>query len=160
VDPVALKEEAFRSNLLDAAGNLTPEALGVLEAFETLLVKTKRKVSTEILGNDHLERIREYRELFPATRLPSGELARQSVQELKDKFVWFFKTYPEYAWTQVLDATDYYVYTKSREHYRYMATSSYFILKTDTRTRTSRSLLADHCQLLHENPELLRQTPL
>jgi hypothetical protein len=94
--------------------------------------------------------------MFPAQKLPSGELARQSVQELKDKFVWFFKTYPEFDWDLVLDATDYYVYTKQKDGYLYMINSSYFIQKTDPRTKISRSALADHCQMILDNPEILK----
>jgi hypothetical protein len=93
--------------------------------------------------------------MFPARKLPSRELARQSVQELRDKFVWFFKTFPEYSWDLVLDATDYYIYTKSKENYMYMSTSSYFIQKVDARTKTWKSVLADHCQMIQENPEIL-----
>lgn len=156
VDAVSLKQEAFRNGWLDSSMKLTVEAVMLLEEFETLLVKTKKKVSSDILGEDFLEHIKEYREMFPASKLPSGELARQSVQELKDKFVWFFKTFPEYNWNLVLDATDYYVFSKSKENYLYMATSSYFIHKVDPRTRTWKSLLADHCQMIMENPALLQ----
>ena len=93
--------------------------------------------------------------MFPAKRLPSGELARQTPNELKDKFVWFFKTYPEYDWGMVLDATDYYVYTKSLKNFEYTMTSSYFIKKTDPRTKETSSKLADHCQMILDEPSLL-----
>ena len=109
-----------------------------------------------MLGENFLEKIKEYRELFPAMKLPSGELARQSVQELKDKFIWFFKTYPEYDWNLVLDATDFYVFSKHKENYSFMVTSSYFIQKTDIKTKLSRSILADYCQMILDNPEILK----
>lgn len=155
IDPVKTKQEAVAGKWIDKDNKLTVEALMLLEEFETLLVKTKKKVSSEILGEDFLSYINEYRNLFPAQRLPSGELARQSVQELKDKFVWFFKTFPEYNWDLVMDAADYYIFTKSKENYMYMATSSYFIHKMDPRTRTWKSLLADHCQMIQDNPEIM-----
>ena len=110
-----------------------------------------------MLGEDFLDRVKEYRESWPGKRLPSGELARQSVQELKDKFVWFFKTYPEYDWDLVLDATDYYNIVYERKRYQYMVTSSYFIKKTNPQTKETTSKLADYCQELLDNPNILNE---
>lgn len=143
---------------LDQNGNLTPGAVFILDEFETLLVKTKKKVASELLGVDALEHIKTYRELFPAKRVARVGLLRQTVQELKEKFVWFFKTYPDYDWDLVLDATDYYIYTKEKENMEFITTSSYFIQRTDTFTKASRSLLADYCQMILDNPEILSQS--
>lgn len=140
---------------IDLEGNLTPKASTILTEFETLHVKTKKKVATEVLGPDFNEKIKEYREIFPAKRLPSGELARQNVQELKDKFVWFFKTYPEYDWDLILDATDYYNDVFQKKNYMYMATSSYFIKKTNPQSKEVSSKLADYCQQIIDNPNIL-----
>ena len=106
-----------------------------------------------MLGDDFLDKIKQYREMFPPVRLPSKQMARQSVQELKDKFVWFFKNNPEYNWTIVLDATDYYIQTKKQDGYLYMATSSNFIQKTDNNTKLVKSTLADYCQMFIDNPD-------
>ena len=141
--------------LIDENGNITNKAAIILDEYETFLVKTKKKVASEILGFDMNERIKEYREIWPAKRLPSGELARQSVQELKDKFVWFFKTYPEYDWDLVLDATDHYNEVFTKKNYMYMATSSYFIKKTNSQTKEVSSKLADYCQQILDNPKIL-----
>jgi hypothetical protein len=142
---------------IDEEGNITNLGAVILNEFETYLVKTKKKVTKEVLGEDFLDKVKEYREAFPAKRLPSGELARQSVQELKDKFVWFFKTYPEYDWNLVLDATDYYNIVYERKRYQYMVTSSYFIKKTNTQTKETTSKLADYCQELLDNPKILEE---
>lgn len=141
--------------LLDENNNLTNKAAMILNEYETFLVKTKRKVTTTVLGEDFNEKIKEYRELWPSKRLPSGELARQSTQELKDKFIWFFKTYPEFDWDLILDATEYYNEVFRRKNYMYMATSSYFIKKTNTTTKEISSKLADYCQEILDNPKLL-----
>jgi hypothetical protein len=141
--------------LIDDSNNLTNKGATILNEFETFLVKTKKKVASDALGADMNDRIKEYREIWPAKRLPSGELARQSTQELKDKFVWFFKTYPEYDWDLVLDATDYYNEVFKKKNYMYMATSSYFIKKTNTTTKEVSSKLADYCQEILDNPKLL-----
>lgn len=138
-------------------GEITNLGSVILNEFETYLVKTKKKVTKEVLGEDFLDRVKEYREAWPGKRLPSGELARQSVQELKDKFVWFFKTYPEYDWDLVLDATDYYNIVYERKQYRFMVTSSYFIKKSNPQTKETTSKLADYCQELLDNPNILNE---
>ena len=71
---------------INEQGQLTEKALVILDEFETYLVKVKKKVATEVLGDKFLEKIAYYRELFPAKSLPSGSMARQSVEELKKKF--------------------------------------------------------------------------
>jgi hypothetical protein len=157
IDDEKEKEIAIKRGHLDEKNNLSHGALFILDEFQTYLVKSKKKVSSEVLGEDSVKNINTYREMFPAIRIGKVGLLRQTVQELKDKFVWFFKTYPEYDWTLVLDATDYYIYMKQKENMEYITTSSYFIQRTDASTRINRSLLADHCQMILDNPEILSQ---
>jgi len=140
--------------LIDENRNLTNAGAIILNEFEMFLLKTKKKVSSEVLGPDFLNKVNEYREIFPSKRLPSGQLARQSSQELKDKFIWFFKTYPEYNWDLILDAADYYNVIFKRKDYMYMANSTNFIKKTE-RTKEISSKLADYCQEILDNPSLL-----
>ena len=154
IDQEAEKEICLQRNLIDAEGNLTNEGAVILNEFETHLLKVKKKVATEVLGADMNDRIKEYREIWPAKRLPHGQLARQSNQELKDKFVWFFKNYPEYDWDLILDATDYYNEVFKKKDYLYMATSSNFIKKTEV-TKEVSSKLADYCQEILDNPSIL-----
>ena len=141
---------------IDADNNLTAKAIIVLEEFETYLTKTKSKVTKAILGEDFLEKVNQYIEMFPKKRLPSGLYARAALKEVKEKFVWFFKNYPEYDWKTVLDATDYYIYLKQNQDvpYKFMMTCSYFIKKSDPYTKETRSALADTCQELIDNPDV------
>ena len=143
--------------LISDDGILTPKALQILEELDIYVVKTKKKVAASVLGEDFMTKIKEYREIFPAKRLPSGELARQTVNELKDKFVWFFKTYPEFTWELVLDATDYYVTRYAKADYLYMQTSSYFIKKRTDSGGSYTSKLADTCQQLLDNPNIVNE---
>lgn len=145
----------YTMKLIDDNNNITETGLTILNEFETFLVKIKKKVSAEVLGPDAMKNIHDYRNLFPSKRLPSGELARQNVQELKEKFIWFFKTYPDFTWNDVLDSAEYYVATYKKKGYMYMATSSYFIKKMKE-DRTISSKLADTCQEINDNPDLLR----
>jgi len=140
---------------LDKEGKLTDKAIAVLDSMEAEVKNKKGRNIQDILGPDYLDKIKEYREYFPGQRLSHGELARQSVNELKEKFVWFFKTYTDYDWDIVLDAAKYYTIIKEREGYQYMTTSAYFIKKTDPRTKDTTSKLADFCQLILDNPEVL-----
>jgi hypothetical protein len=144
---------AQSKGLLDENGVLTAKALVALEDFETLLVKTKKKVTTDVLGDNFLEHIALYRQLFPTGMLPTGAVGRSTVQEVKDKFVWFFKKYPEFTWDTVLEATNYYKYLKDNpEKRKYMMNASAFIQKTDTLTKTFRSTLAEYCEMIVDDP--------
>lgn len=151
----AERTTALSKGYLDEQGVLTNKAMIVLEEFDTFLVKTKKKVTTDILGENFLDCIQDYRDIFPKGFLPHGEIARQSIEELKNKFLWFFKTYPSYDWSLVLEATNYYRYIKEKDNFSYMMTSSNFIQKTDNKTKTVKSTLADYCQLLQDDPEII-----
>ena len=133
--------------LINDKGILTHKAINILDEFETLLVKTKRVVTTTVLGDDFIDKINEYKEYFPK-KLSTGP-GRQSVRELKQKFVWFFKNYPEYNWEDVLEAANYYKYERSQVNNEFMANSSNFI-KKDTMSKESVSKLADYCQLVKD----------
>lgn len=148
--------ECQRKGYLNADGKITDRGLQVLEEFDTYLVKRKAKVAADVLGPDYLQNVEFYRNQFPAQRLPSGLYARQSVEELKKKFIWFFQNYPQFTWQQVFDAADYYTFLKRQQDtpYMYMMTSSYFISKTDPYTKEVKSALADTCQEMLENPNL------
>jgi hypothetical protein len=152
-----------KMGVIDMSRQLTPIGLLALEEFKTFQTKTKIKVTADVLGVDFLAKVKEYLNVFPdSTTLPGGriptskELARQGIDELKGKFVWFRKAYPDYSWDIILDATEYYVYLKSLDGYNYMVTSSYFIKKCDPRTKEVASKLADHCQLISDNPNILK----
>jgi hypothetical protein len=147
---------AHSRGFLDDNGVLTAKALVVLEEFETFLVKTKKKVTTEVLGDNFLDQIHTYRMLFPPGTLPTGAVARSTTQEIKDKFVWFFKKYPEFGWDIVLEATNYYMYKKNNpENKKYMMNASAFIQKTDTISKTIKSTLAEFCQMIVDDPDVI-----
>lgn len=158
IDYEAEKAVAENRGHITTTGVLSPGAVVILDEFEKLLAKTKKAVASEVLGVQALEFINKYREIFPAKRIPKIGVLRQSVQELKDKFVWFFKTYPEFTWEDVLMATDHYMHVKiNKENMDFMTTSSYFIQRTDTFTKVNRSLLADYCQMIKDDPNVLNE---
>jgi hypothetical protein len=148
---------AHSKGLIDENGKLTQIAIVVLDEFENFLVKTKKKVTSDVLGDNFLDNIKTYREIFPTGFLPHGEIARQSIEELKLKFIWFFKTYPDFDWPLIHEATNYYKFLKSKVGYKFMVTSSYFIQKSDIKTKSTKSVLADYCQLLMEDPDVIHR---
>jgi hypothetical protein len=129
----------------------------ILDEFETLLVKSKKKLTSDLLGKEGLKNIEIYREMFPAIKVPKVGLLRQTTQELQEKFIWFFRRYPQFNWENILDAADYYIHTKKQENMEFITTSSYFIQRTDNFSKTSRSLLADYCQMILDNSEIVNQ---
>jgi hypothetical protein len=136
---------------INEKGQLTEKALVILDEFQTFLLKSKKKVTSAVLGDDFLDKIRYYRELFPTGTLPSGAVSRQSVAQLKDKFIKFFQTYTEYDWTLIHLATEYYISEKEKVNFEYMKNSGYFIDKFGV------SELANHCDLLIDMPKVLEE---
>jgi len=147
INPVAERNIAEIKGLLNEKGVLTYKALNILDEFQTLLVKTKKIVATDVLGDDFIKNIEEYKEYFPK-KLSTGP-GRQSVRELKQKFIWFFKNHPEYDWEIVLEAANYYSYECSKKNNEYMSNSSNFI-KKDTVNKESISKLADYCEMVND----------
>jgi hypothetical protein len=75
VNQDAEKLICITKGLITENAQLTNLGATVLNEFETYLVKRKKTVTREVLGEDFLEKVKEYREAFPAKRLPSNELA-------------------------------------------------------------------------------------
>lgn len=140
---------------IDREGKLSEAAQEMLNEFEMLLVKTKRKVSSEVMGEKYTGKIKEFLSFFPLKRLSTGKVARSTVQDMIPKFIWFFKTFPEYDWDTVLDAAQYYCILKEREHWQYMMNSAYFVQKGDSGGKNPTSELATYCQLITDDPDLL-----
>lgn len=151
IDEFEERKKALLYDYINLSGNITSKGKHILNDFDKLFKSKPKKTDEEILGNNFQENIKIYREMFPPNRMEKVGLLRQSEQELKSKFLWFFKTYPQFDWETILDATDYYIYNKEKENYEFITTSSYFIQRTDIHSKISRSLLADYCQLILDN---------
>lgn len=151
INPEAEGNICRAKGYINEQGQITEKALVILDEFQTFLLKSKKKVTSAVLGDDFLDKIRYYRELFPIGTLPSGAVSRQSVAQLKDKFIKFFQTYTEYDWTLVHLATEYYICEKEKVNFEYMKNSGYFIDKFGI------SELANHCDLLLDMPKVLEE---
>ena len=127
---------------------MTQQAKLICIKLDNYFVKAKKKTDIQLMGKDHVDKINNYREIFPAKKLPSGRPARNNVKALGEAFRWFFETY-DYTWENVVDATKMYVNEYRDAEYLYMQTSQYFICKQD-KHRVKHSTLADYCDMILE----------
>ena len=135
-------------NLEDDVYKLTPQAKLLMVRLDNYFIKAKKKTDIQLMGKDHVDKINNYREIFPAKKLPSGKPARNNVKALGEAFRWFFETY-DYSWEDVIKATRMYVNEYRDADYLYMQTSQYFICKQD-KHRVKHSTLADYCDMILE----------
>lgn len=99
---------------------------------------------TDLHNGDFAKKVEDFRSMWPAILLPSGQYARSPSIELSPKFRWFFQTFP-FDWDVVHKATREYVTYYQERNYIFMKTSSYFICKQDT-MRLKKSTLAEWCE--------------
>jgi len=100
------------------------------------------------MGKKFATKLNEYREIFPAGKLPSGKPARVNVRTLENSFRWFFETY-DFSWDEIIDATRMYVNEYRDAQYMYMKTSQYFVAKED-KNKVKSSDLADYCDMIRD----------
>lgn len=138
---------------------LSVKAVNLLNHVESLFKKTKKTVKVSNLGEDADIYLEEFRLMFPSGRPAIHKKAvRSNVPELRLKFEWFFKQYPEYTWEAVFTATRNYLDDCNQEANRYMQISKYFVCKHDQKTGDIKSDLASYCEELYDdNLEPLEQ---
>ena len=129
---------------LDAKQELTSKSLIIVQEMDSFFKISKKKTSTDILGDKFICRIEEYLEIFPKFKLPSGKHARSDKKNLENNFRWFFENH-SYDWDTVINATKIYVDYYERQGYKYMRTSQYFIRKLNPAEKTFESELANYC---------------
>ena len=127
---------------------MTPQAKLLIVQLDNYFIKAKKKTDSQLMGKNFVDKINNYREIFPAKKLPSGKPARNNVKALGEAFRWFFETY-DHTWEEVHKATRMYVNEYRDADYMYMQTSQYFICKQD-KHRVKHSTLADYCDMIVE----------
>lgn len=131
-------------NYLTEDYKITEKGSRLIADIESNFKRLNRKNKTWVLGEDYEEKIKQYREIFPKIKLPSGAYARVTPNELEKKFIWFFNTYTDLNWDIVLKATKKYVSEYENTNYMYMRNSSYFISREST-NKLIVSDLANEC---------------
>ena len=130
---------------------LTNKSLIFTEELNSFFKKTKKKTSQALLGQDFLDKIQEYVEIFPNRKLNSGKYARVNAKNLEVSFRWFFENY-DYDWTTLLSATEKYVDEYSIRNYEYMRTAQYFIRKQNI-DKSFESDLANYCDQINNSDD-------
>lgn len=125
---------------------LTEKSVIFIQEIDSYFKKSKKKTSSNLMGDSFLDWIKMYNEIFPNRKLSSGKYARVNVKTLENSFRWFFENY-SYSWEVVIKATEKYVDEYSIRRYEYMRTSQYFIRKQNT-DKTWDSELATYCDLV------------
>jgi len=127
---------------------LTTKAKRVLKEVESYFKRSKTKSNILIMGDDFIQQIVKYNDLWPKIKLPTGKAARSAKGNLEPGFRWFFQTY-EFDWAIIMKATNFYLDEREKENWNYTRTSQYFIRKQNTDKSWS-SDLADCCQLIED----------
>ena len=131
---------------------ITPEGIKLSVKYNNYFIKAKKKTSNQLMGKNFLDKIKQYREIFPAGKLPSGKPARVNVKTLENNFRWFFENF-DYSWDEIMKATKMYVTEYEATDYMYMKTSQYFVSKED-KSKVKTSDLADFCDMIKEGVTL------
>lgn len=132
----------------DSVYKITNKAKKLITKLDNYFIKAKKKTNIQLMGKDYNKMIEDYRNVFPAGKLPSGKPARQNVRALGESFRWFFETY-DHDWEIIMKATKMYVNEYRATDYLYMMTSQYFVSKQD-KHRVKHSALADYCDMIKD----------
>lgn len=136
--------------------NLSDKAIMVLNDAEAMFKKVKVKVSADVLGENYMDNVKTYRELFPVKTSSGSRSLRTSPEDLKDRFVWFFQKYPNFDWALVLAATQHYV--DQNKHTEYISSAANYIKKQENQGSTIISKLANDCQAVLDGMDVAPQT--
>ena len=129
-------------------GDLTIKGKKIITRFENYFIKSKKRTSIQLMGKKFNTKLNEYREIFPAGKIPSGKPARVNIRTLENSFRWFFENY-DFSWDEIIDATKMYVNEYRDKDYMYMKTSQYFVSKED-KNKVKSSDLADYCDMIRD----------
>lgn len=139
---------------LTEENTLTDKSTSFLEFMESSFVLKSTKQKKIVLGAEALEKVTEYKNIFPPGKLPSGVPSRINERELERKFQWFFATYPEFAdWDLIHKAAKNYVEEYRPVAFFKMRNSGYFVQKTDMITKQVTSDLATYCEMVRDMSE-------
>ena len=145
-----LKREGYilMNEDLETGCELSDDGIRLKIKYNNYFIKGKKKTNSILMGKEYIKKVEEWRELWPAKKLPSGKPARTNVRTLTNNFKWFFENY-DYSWDEIFKATNKYIDQYELTDYLYMKTSQYFIAKSDS-SRVKISELADCCDMLKE----------
>jgi len=148
----AIESKRLQSDAwLDENLQLTSKSLIFMEEINGYFRRTKKKTAKDLMGQDFLENIKAYVNIFPNRKLSSGKYARVNPKNLEAGFRWFFENY-DYSWEIILKATQKYVNEYEVRDYEFMRTAQYFIRKQNI-DKSFESDLATYCELVQDKPD-------
>jgi len=146
-----LKKNGPKDKYLYSITELGVQAIsGLLDIFEE--VPDQEETSEKKTDKANWKLAKDYLELWPKIKLPSGVYARASIVDIEKRLRAFLKAYSgpmkktydiEITDELILKATKFYIDTYAKKGYMYMANSLYFISKE------GRSLLSDEIVSIH-----------
>lgn len=131
IDSPNVDKALILKGLMTDKGAITPAGIKIIDEFYAQIEPKKKVHITNQMKHPQIEDLLlDYRDCFPKGAV-SGRILRTSTTDLKKRFNEFFKKYPDYTWTEVLDATEMYANTfkNGPNGYTYMKNSTYFIMK-------------------------------
>jgi len=131
---------------------ITPEAQALITKVERLFKVQKKKTTSQLLGKDYKEKLKQYIELFPNVKLPSGSAARSAPKNVETRMRWFFEN-NEYDWDLILKATAVYVDEYQSKNWKFMRNCQYFVKKQE-RDGTILSDLANYCAIVESGGDV------
>ena len=142
-----LQRDAWLSESLE----LTSKSIIFMTEIDGYFKKSKKKTSKDLMGQNFMQNIEAYVNIFPNKKLSSGKYARVPAKNLENAFRWFFDTF-NYDWETIFLATQKYVFEYESSNYEYMRNSQYFVRKQNI-DKTWDSDLATYCEYLNNNPD-------
>ena len=85
------------NNWLTEDLQLTDKSLIFTSEIDGYFKKSKKKTSKDLMGQNFMQNIEAYVNIFPNKKLSSGKYARIPPKNLENAFRWFFDTYG-YSW--------------------------------------------------------------
>ena len=80
-------------NWLTKDKQLSSKAIILVQQVESFFKSQKKKTSATLMGPEFIKKIKEYSEIFPKFKLPSGKYARTNIKTLETTFRWFFNNF-------------------------------------------------------------------
>ena len=115
----------------------------IIREIESHFKIIRKKSSTQLMGDDFVDNIKKFNEIYPNRKLPSGQAARSAVSNLESGFRWFFANH-EFTWDIVIQATTQYIKERELDNWKFTRKSQYFVRKQNV-DKSWDSLLADFC---------------
>jgi len=146
--PVPKSAELFKlkqANFINEDGYVTLEGKMIVIEATKLYLRQVKSIKDE-LDDDYKLNVEKYRDLFPAG-VVEGKRLKSTTSELTARFIWFFKTFPQFSWNTVLGATAEYIESKAGDM-KFCRNASYFIKKSENGSIISD--LASWCEAFDE----------